>query len=226
MLCWYHYQYRYRRWQLYHGRVTIGCTISLTQRSTDSHLEVSGSENDSIDPLTVNRKVKIGLLLCLGGLVIAFSLLRCILTVMNPVTVGQSSVWATREIVRYLPVNASTIMLTRTKFVATFAVNAPILNALFQKETWTGKKTKSGSYQYDSDRNNSQPPSYGNYHSSKSHDAKRMEIYKMTDIETSSKESTKELVDEREGNESSSWPPGAVAPMTGYQTQYPKGAII
>jgi hypothetical protein len=53
-----------------------------------------------------------------------------------------------------------------------------------------------------------------------------MEIYKMTDIETSSKESTRELVDEADRNLASNWPPGAVAPMPGYQTQHPKGAIV
>ena len=53
-----------------------------------------------------------------------------------------------------------------------------------------------------------------------------MEIYKMTDIETSSKESTKELVDAEDRNLATNWPPGAVAPMPGHPTQYPKGAIV
>jgi hypothetical protein len=52
-----------------------------------------------------------------------------------------------------------------------------------------------------------------------------MEIYKMTDIETSSKESTKELVDEEDRKLQTQWPPGAVAPV-GYQSQYPKGSIV
>lgn len=118
-------------------------------------------------------------------------------------------------------------MLTLTKFVATFAVNAPILNALFQRTTWSKKDSKNSSYNYDSKpRNNSHtPPSYRTDYSSKSGDAKRMEIYKMTDIETSSKESTKELVEEQDRNLAANWPPGAVAPV-GYQTQYPKGAIV
>jgi hypothetical protein len=121
-------------------------------------------------------------------------------------------------------------MLIANKFVATFAVNAPILNALFQRETWSRKETKnSGSYNFDSQprSNNGNQPSYRNhYSSSKSADTKKMEIYKMTDIETSSKESTRELVDEADRNLASNWPPGAVAPMPGYQTQHPKGAIV
>lgn len=47
----------------------------------------------------------------------------------------------------------------------------------------------------------------------------------MTDIETSSKESTRELFDEQDRNLQNHWPPGAVAPV-GYQTQYPKGSIV
>jgi hypothetical protein len=119
-------------------------------------------------------------------------------------------------------------MLTLSQFVATFAVNAPILNALFQRKTWSRKDSKNSSYNYDSKpRNNSHPsPSYRtDYSSSKSTDARKMEIYKMTDIETSSKESTKELVEEQDRNLAANWPPGAVAPV-GYQTRYPKGAIV
>lgn len=116
----------------------------------------------------------------------------------------------------------------RPQFVATFAVNAPILNALFQRDTWRKGSSKSGgSYMYDSKpRSNAHAvSSYRTDYSSKSGDGKRMEIYKMTDIETSSKESTKELVEEQDRHLQSNWPPGAVAPV-GYQSQYPKGSIV
>lgn len=105
------------------------------------------------------------------------------------------------------------------------AINAPIIHALFRKETWTKSKTGSD-YYYDSNQRSKEhgTPQYrGNF--SHGSGKKNMEIYKMTDIETSSKESTKELVEEEDRNLAPSWPRGAVAPMP-YSSQYPKGSIV
>lgn len=130
------------------------------------------------------RKIKIGFLLSLGLFVIAMSLVRCILTIDNPATVNASSIWAMRE-----------------GLVAIFAVNAPILNALFKTETWSGRPgTAMNTY---GSGYGSRSRSKGSIMLSSGGDLesqpvnKKAGIYKMMEIETSSKESTKELVDER-----------------------------
>ncbi|KAF2640460.1 hypothetical protein P280DRAFT_543151 [Massarina eburnea CBS 473.64] len=119
--------------------------------------------------ITVWRKIRIGFLLSLGIFVMGMAIARCYLSIGNTAQTSQSSVWAQRE-----------------ALVSTFAVNAPIINALFKPETWrsksgTGTGQSKGAYSEHShfDRNNS---------------GKGLEIYKMTDIERSSKESTAELV--------------------------------
>ncbi|KAH7065116.1 hypothetical protein B0J12DRAFT_749238 [Macrophomina phaseolina] len=134
--------------------------------------------------ISIWRKIKIGFLLSLGVFVMAMSLLRCILTVESPTTVNSSSIWAMRE-----------------GLVAIFAVNAPILNALFKNETWsrrpgTTMNAYSSSYGSRSRSKGSIMLSSGGDLESQAAN-KKAGIYKMTEIETSSKESTRELVEER-----------------------------
>jgi hypothetical protein len=73
------------------------------------------------------------------------------------------------------------------QLVSIFAVNAPIINALFKAETWhsqasTGNSHSKQAYSSDHSRFDRNKPGKG------------FEIYKMTNIERSSKESTLELV--------------------------------
>lgn len=132
------------------------------------------------------RKVGIAFLLSLGLFVMAMAIARCILSVDNGPGVAQSSVWVFRE-----------------ALVTIFAINAPVLTALFRRETWQTRKSRttgSGYHNTGSGDPNSkssgirynQPATIGG---SGSHPNKKpLEIYKMTDIETSSKESTSNLV--------------------------------
>jgi hypothetical protein len=76
-----------------------------------------------------------------------------------------------------------------------FAVNAPVLNNLFKSETW---KTRHSSGGFAS--KNWHPSQTNNTFSSAFSTKKKgdFEIYKMTNTETSSKESTSELVREQQ----------------------------
>lgn len=135
------------------------------------------------------RKVGISFLLSLGLFVMGMAIARCILSVDNGPGVAQSSTWVFRE-----------------ALVTIFAVNAPVMTALFRRETWETRKSKttgSGYYQTGSGGAGSksggivqnQNPTIGGSRGN----AKGLEIYKMVDIETSSKESTTNLV--LEGNQ-------------------------
>ncbi|KAI1853650.1 hypothetical protein JX266_001634 [Neoarthrinium moseri] len=109
------------------------------------------------------RKLRILFLLSLGLFVIGMSLARCIMTVGNPKTVNTSSMWAQREAI-----------------VTIFAVNAPSLNVLFKRETWSTHRSSSG-YIRDTSGSDKKKPA-------------RFEAYTMTNFETSSKGSTSDLV--------------------------------
>ncbi|EAT78478.2 hypothetical protein SNOG_14241 [Parastagonospora nodorum SN15] len=114
------------------------------------------------------RKVRIGFLLSLGIFVMTMAIARCILSIGNSAQVAQASVWAQRE-----------------ALVSIFAVNAPIINALFRSETWRTQASGSNSYS---------KQLYSSENSRADRKSKNFEIYKMTNIETTSKESTSELV--------------------------------
>ncbi|KAF2016212.1 hypothetical protein BU24DRAFT_462393 [Aaosphaeria arxii CBS 175.79] len=120
------------------------------------------------------RKARIMFLLSLGLFVIGMAIARCILSIGTSVQVALASVWAQRE-----------------ALVSIFAVNAPVLNTLFKRETWTTQKSNS---KYSNGYASNGGHSKGNDSTlgPKKHD--HIEIYKMTDIETSSRESTSELV--------------------------------
>ena len=68
-----------------------------------------------------------------------------------------------------------------------FAVNAPIINALFKAETWRTKASAGNSYL-------KQPDVHSSNHRGKSN--KGLQVYKMTTIHRSSVESSKESVSE------------------------------
>ncbi|EOA84378.1 hypothetical protein ACJQWK_00898 [Exserohilum turcicum] len=120
------------------------------------------------------RKARIMFLLSLGLFVMGMAIARCILSIGTTVQVALASVWAQREAI-----------------VSIFAVNAPVINSLFRAETWM-TRSRSG---YPSKHYLSNP---GNLARKKK---TGFEMYKMTDletnmtdIETSSKESTTDLV--------------------------------
>ncbi|KAK7993665.1 hypothetical protein PG989_007046 [Apiospora arundinis] len=146
------------------------------------------------------RKVKIIFLLSLGIFVIGMSIARCILSIGDTAQVAQSSIWLERE-----------------ALVTIFAVNAPALNALFQREVWMSSRSDSSKYvrhsstdgtnddpdngagpYFDTDRaHTSEGPGNtdgGDTQSKSRPSGGGMEIYKMTDIETVSRESTTKLV--------------------------------
>jgi hypothetical protein len=136
--------------------------------------------------ITMWRKIRIGFLLSLGIFVMAMAIARCILSIGSTAQVAQASVWAQREAVCILAqANDISPKLTCTQLVSIFAVNAPIINALLKSETWRSRANIDYSY---TDQNQS-----SNY-SRTNRKGKAFEIYKMTNIETCSKESTSELV--------------------------------
>ncbi|OAL37976.1 hypothetical protein AYO20_02809 [Fonsecaea nubica] len=116
------------------------------------------------------RKIRIGFLLSLGGVVMAFTLLRCILTIYSPRTINQSSIWAMRELL-----------------VAVFAVNAPILNSLFRRNTWTGSFPSSS-------KNTKSSQMLGSGVDEPRDRGSSRDIYKMTDIEVKDSGSDKDLI--------------------------------
>ena len=80
------------------------------------------------------------------------------------------------------------------QIVSIFAVNAPVINSLFRAETWATRHSSSGYVSKDSHRSRTNTSTLGKNKKT------GFEIYKMTDIETkmtdfetSSKESTSEL---------------------------------
>jgi hypothetical protein len=133
--------------------------------------------------INVWRKARIGFLLSLGVFVMAMAIARCILSIGSSVQVAQASVWAQREAVSCFDVHRG-LPLTSLQLVSIFAVNAPIINALFKTETW-----RSGS-----STNNSYVKQIHSSDHSRADRSKNNEIYKMTNTETSSKESTSDLV--------------------------------
>ncbi|KAK6380108.1 hypothetical protein LTS17_005296 [Exophiala oligosperma] len=118
------------------------------------------------------RKIRIGFLLSLGVVVMAFTLLRCILTIYSPRTINQSSIWAMRELL-----------------VAVFAVNAPILNSLFRRQTWTGSFPSIG-------RNTKGSQMHGSGVDEQIDHGPSTDIYKMTDIEVKDSGSDKDLIED------------------------------
>ncbi|KAI0161795.1 hypothetical protein GGR52DRAFT_140104 [Hypoxylon sp. FL1284] len=109
------------------------------------------------------KKIRIAFLLSLGLFVIGMSLARCILTIENPRTVNDSSMWAQRE-----------------GIVGIIAVNSPVLNGLFKRETWSSQKDRSVSPVHISKKEKKVPSKFA--------------VYKMTNFEMISKGSESELV--------------------------------
>ncbi|KAI4626886.1 uncharacterized protein J4E87_004227 [Alternaria ethzedia] len=125
------------------------------------------------------RKIRVIFLLSLGLFVMGMAIARCILSIGSSVEVALSSVWAQREAI-----------------VSIFAVNAPVINSLFRAETWKTRHSSDGYVSKESNRSRSNTSTLEKMKKKKT----GFEIYKMTDIETkmtdietSSKESMEEL---------------------------------
>ncbi|CAN9346577.1 unnamed protein product [Alternaria alternata] len=130
-----------------------------------------------VQAISLWRKIRVIFLLSLGLFVMGMAIARCILSIGTSVQVALSSVWAQREAI-----------------VSIFAVNAPVINSLFRAETWATRHSSSGYVSKDSHRSRTNTSTLGKKKKT------GFEIYKMTDIETkmtdfetSSKESTSEL---------------------------------
>ncbi|KAH8173646.1 hypothetical protein LIA77_07901 [Sarocladium implicatum] len=142
------------------------------------------------------KKLGITFLMSLGLFVMAMAIVRCVFSVDNGPGVAQSSVWVFRE-----------------ALVTIFAINAPVLVALFRRDTYQTRKGTNSGYQHTGSGSNGYGGKSGmsgshnhmqtiggsfvERSSTRDQDAKGLEIYKMTDIETSSKESTTNLVMDR-----------------------------
>ena len=133
------------------------------------------------------RKIGITFLMSLGLFVMAMAIVRCVFSVDNGPGVAQSSVWVFRE-----------------ALVTIFAINAPVMVWLFRRDTYQSRKgsgyhhTGLSGYGGRSGMSGSNNVATigGSYAERPRVDTEggRMEIYKMTDIETSSRESTTDLV--------------------------------
>ncbi|VUC31097.1 unnamed protein product [Clonostachys rosea] len=136
--------------------------------------------------MSLLRKIGITFLLSLGLFVMAMAIARCILSVDNGPGVAQSSVWVFRE-----------------ALVTIFAINAPIMTALFRRETWTTRRSGTAGSGYPSRGTGSKSgaialqntPTIGGS-GVQNNPRKIGEIYKTTEFETSSRESTSNLVAE------------------------------
>ncbi|KAF2998054.1 hypothetical protein E8E14_005407 [Neopestalotiopsis sp. 37M] len=119
------------------------------------------------------RKLQIGFLLSLGLFVIAMAITRCILSIGDTAAVALASSWAQRE-----------------ALVAIFAVNAPLINPILSMDFWRTTKRSSR----DTPADNSEPVSHQKGQIIKGK-FNNFTIYKMTNFETTSRESTADLVD-------------------------------
>lgn len=136
------------------------------------------------------KKGGITFLMSLGLFVMAMAIVRCIFSVDRGPNVAKSSVWVFRE-----------------ALVTIFAINAPVMVGLFRKETYQSrrsagsgyKQTGSDGYEHKSgSKGTNNIVTIGGSGAARSRtDPKGLEIYKMTDIETSSRESTSNLVLDR-----------------------------
>lgn len=167
--------------------VTQNIVIAAGNVLVDAMLLVVPISTMATVKLPVWKKLGITFLMSLGLFVMAMAIVRCIFSVDNGPGVAQSSVWVFRE-----------------ALVTIFAVNAPVMVALFRRETYQSRKsagsgylqTSSGGYGSKSGGKgtNNTPTIGGSFAEEGRSNAKALEIYKMTDIETSSKESTSNLV--------------------------------
>jgi hypothetical protein len=133
------------------------------------------------------KKIGITFLMSLGLFVMAMAIVRCVFSVDQGPNLAQSSVWVFREALTTI-----------------FAINAPVMVGLFRKETYrTRRSTGSGYHQTGSGGYGSKSGGKGSNHivtiggsggERSRTDNTGLEIYKMTDIETSSRESTSNLV--------------------------------
>ncbi|ETS84554.1 hypothetical protein PFICI_02579 [Pestalotiopsis fici W106-1] len=119
------------------------------------------------------RKIQIGFLLSLGLFVIAMAITRCVLSIGDTAAVALASSWAQRE-----------------ALVAIFAVNAPLINPILSMDFWrVTKRSSRDAPADDSDRQSARKERLGK---PKFND---FTLYKMTNLETTSRESTTDLVD-------------------------------
>lgn len=168
--------------------VTQNIVIAVGNVLVDAMLIVVPIRTLSVVQMPIWRKAGITFLLSLGLFVMGMAIARCILSVDNGPGVAQSSTWVFRE-----------------ALVTIFAVNAPVMTALFRRETWETRKSRTtgSGYQHTGSGGagsksgivQNHPQTIGGSRGN----AKGLEIYKMVDIETSSRESTSNLV--LEGNQ-------------------------